>query len=442
MTLIYKFTMSESASVTPCLPLLNNRIYDTEFESQFYMIANGNKRIFATGDVYPGVVKLMKGDYVLRLLLRHDNIQYLKQLENLVLFIDVELEAKNYIKLDFYSQPDGPITGEGSFKSSILLSGETQAFYIASPSEDKLPKNACAGSVMLGKIHYGRLSFSNSQKSENRETCPSSYDITYIVPPAKVELKDNGKAGLAKKTILKNSWEEEVRDEKIKILGNLPMDSPEDCEEWRELAISLKSEYPNHTSLLARILEVVAKMDIKNDPIKHHSEVIKAADDVILSINKEELAKYFGIKHKPDEEDVKKHMEELRDYLADAFYKKGLALTELESLMPGEADEKKNEILGDSQNDRFEENYEELCKWADVTSHKYGLLSVQRERRLKRLGSALKVIDHLIQDDSKAPEKKLFDVRMSIIEETGWEYLASYERDWLLVRFPEKYPLF
>lgn len=41
--------------------------------------------------------------------------------------------------------------------------------------------------------------------------------------------------------------------------------------------------------------------------------------------------------------------------------------------------------------DSFEETYAELRKWADVTSPKYLLLAVKREKRAGRLGSALKV---------------------------------------------------
>lgn len=39
----YKFSLSEGGSVTPRFPLLNDRMYDNEFESQFYMICDSNK---------------------------------------------------------------------------------------------------------------------------------------------------------------------------------------------------------------------------------------------------------------------------------------------------------------------------------------------------------------------------------------------------------------
>lgn len=42
-------------------------------EQQMYMLFDGNKKLLATGDIYPGPQQLKKGDYVLRLLLRHDS---------------------------------------------------------------------------------------------------------------------------------------------------------------------------------------------------------------------------------------------------------------------------------------------------------------------------------------------------------------------------------
>ena len=44
----YKFKLEDSAEVKPHVPLLNNRIYDNKFESQFYRISDSNKvRLFS-----------------------------------------------------------------------------------------------------------------------------------------------------------------------------------------------------------------------------------------------------------------------------------------------------------------------------------------------------------------------------------------------------------
>ncbi|XP_072093994.1 tripeptidyl-peptidase 2-like [Arachis hypogaea] len=64
------------------------------------------------------------------------------------------------IQLSFFSQHDGPVIGNGSFKSSFLFPGIKKGFYLGPPPKDKLPKNSTQGSVLLGAISYGKLSFS------------------------------------------------------------------------------------------------------------------------------------------------------------------------------------------------------------------------------------------------------------------------------------------
>lgn len=46
--------------------------------------------------------------------------------------------------------------------------------------------------------------------------------------------------------------------------------------------------------------------------------------------------------------------------------------------------------------DLFDKNFDELKKWVDVKSSKYGILLVTREKRCKRLGTALKVFPFYI----------------------------------------------
>lgn len=71
-----------------------------------------------------------------------------------------------------------------------------------------------------------------------------------------------------------------------------------------------------------------------------------------------------------------------------AFFSLYWAITLLNCLQGEKEDEGEEES---SQKDKFEENYKELTKWVDVKSSKFGTLTVLREKRLSRLGTALKV---------------------------------------------------
>ncbi|KAF3954240.1 hypothetical protein CMV_020394 [Castanea mollissima] len=453
LTLTYKFKLEDAAEVKPQIPLLNNRVYDTKFESQFYMIYDTNRRIYAMGDVYPNFSKLPKGEYNLQLY-QHDNVQYLEKLKQLVLFTERNLEEKNVIRLNFFSQLDGPVMGNGTFKTSVF---KKRINLFGPPSKDKLPKNSTQGSLLLGAISYGTLSFGQQEEGKNPLKNPVSYQLSYILPPNKLdEDKGKGSSSTGIKTV-SDRLEEEVRDVKIK----------------KKLSVSLKSEYPKYTPLLAKILEGLLSQSNVEDKIHHDEEVIDSANEVFDSIDREELAKFISLKSDPEDEEAeknKKKMEITCDQLVEALYQKGLALADIESLKGGAiisvsrnfvitsqgqeasslASSKDLEITRDQSQpefgvlpDLFEENFKELKKWVNLKSSKYGtlLVLVLCERRSGRLGTALKALNDIIQDDGEPPKKKLYELKLSLLDEIGWSHLAIYERQWMHVRFPASLPL-
>lgn len=52
------------------------------------------------------------------------------------------------------------------------------------------------------------------------------------------------------------------------------------------------------------------------------------------------------------------------------------------------------------------------------------------------------VLGDIIQDDSEPPKKKLYELKISLLEELGWSHLTTYEKLWMHVRFPPSLPLF
>ena len=58
-------------------PSVSRYVYDGEMEQQMYMLFDANRKLLGTGDIYPSAVQLTKGEYTLRLVLRHDSPQLL-----------------------------------------------------------------------------------------------------------------------------------------------------------------------------------------------------------------------------------------------------------------------------------------------------------------------------------------------------------------------------
>ncbi|KAF2533244.1 hypothetical protein F2Q70_00032854 [Brassica cretica] len=389
----YKFKLEDAAEVKPYIPLLNNRIYDTKFESQFYMISDANKRVYAMGDVYPESSKLPKGEYKVQLYLRHENVQLLEKLKQLTVFIERNMGE---VRLNLHSEPDGPVTGNGALKSSVLMPGVKEAFYVGPPTKDKLPKNTPQGSVLVGEISYGKLSF-DDKEGKNPKDNPAFYPISYVVPPNKPEEDKKAVSSTNSCKSVSERLEQEVRDTKIKFLGNLKQETEEERSEWKKLCACLKSEYPSYTPLLAKILEGLLSRSEGGDKISHHEEIIDAANEVVRSVDVDELARFLLDKSEPEDEEA----------------------------------EGEKEDEGSCQKDKFEENFKELTKWVDVKSSKFGTLTVLREKRLSRLGSALKVLEELIQNENQTANKKLYELKLGLLEELGWSHLATYEKQWM-----------
>ena len=55
---------------------------------------------------------------------------------------------------------------------------------------------------------------------------------------------------------------------------------------------------------------------------------------------------------------------------------------------------------------------------------------------------SLQVLNKVIEDEPKAPEKRLFDLRIELLQELEWAMWAKQQQRWNVVRFPPSYTLF
>jgi len=161
-------------------------------------------------------------------------------------------------------------------------------------------------------------------------------------------------------------------------------------------------------------------------------KVIESADKIINSLDTTKLAIHYGTKLDPDDPSAtkaRKEIDQQKEALVDALYRKGLAIAEKE-------DVKKH-------NPNFESNFNEIKKWIEVEDLKYVLLYTKYQRSNGYFGNSLKVLNkHLSSISGDAIEKKLMDLQIEVVEELGWNHWSTYFRKWKILKYPAKYPIF
>lgn len=79
--------------VTPRCALLSDVLYESAYESQLWMLYDHNKQLMGCGDAYSNKysLKLDKGDYIIRLHVRHERPDLLEKLTDLPLTVLTKL---------------------------------------------------------------------------------------------------------------------------------------------------------------------------------------------------------------------------------------------------------------------------------------------------------------------------------------------------------------
>lgn len=140
-TLTYSLNLAKGGEVTVGLPLLSNYLYESEFNSQLWMLYDQNKQLLACGDAFPEryPVKLDKGEYTIMAQVRHEDRSLLEKVtQDLPLQVTVKLSSA--LNLDVYAAADqGLIQGKKS-SAAVIPAGHIKPFYVGHLPSDKVPR--------------------------------------------------------------------------------------------------------------------------------------------------------------------------------------------------------------------------------------------------------------------------------------------------------------
>lgn len=128
--LTYNLHLTKAQELSLHAPLLFDYLYESEFESQLWMIFDSNKMCVGSGDAYSNnnYRKFDKGDYVIRLQVRHEKKDLLEKITELVMLAVIKLA--NPLALDVYYSYTNAITAGTKANAFSISTKTTSAIFV------------------------------------------------------------------------------------------------------------------------------------------------------------------------------------------------------------------------------------------------------------------------------------------------------------------------
>ncbi|KAG0231413.1 tripeptidyl-peptidase II Tpp2, partial [Actinomortierella wolfii] len=429
----YQFKVEGSGkdpvSVSPRFPSLNNLLYDSHYEL-FIIVSDVNNKVVGYGDIYVKTFKLPKGEYTLRLQLRHESEELLEKVRHLPAVFDFSLSKS--VSLEINGRWPDATTGKKVSFPSVLDRGDNRAAYVVSAAEN--PKGAKPGDFLVGEWKWGGAKVDNGPL----------YKVVYAVPPEAIPIKDEA-VDLEEEIDVARQLAESVRDAQVAWLKKSATAYKTDKD--KEAAIAVRAElvsqleaagYGNHLPALLAQLEVataIAEAATEAEAkTKAWNDVLESADKILAVIDQAELAQFYGMKQpqaqsKKEEarqKKIKKEKDEIKNALIAALKARVVALVALDQ---------------DS-----DEAYNLLSQWHDgtgVSDWKTVGVYLARERKNGRKGLALKRVNAWLSEQGGGTRegagniKAALGIRRELLRELGWSVWEEYELQMDSLRQPK-----
>lgn len=448
LQLTFNFHLNKQTEIMPNSSLLSDLLYESEFESQLWMLFDSNKQLLYAGDAFANKysVKLEKGDYTIRQQVRHERRDLLEKLQELPMLLNQKLA--NPITVDVYGSQSQALIGGKKMTSAILPTGKyTLPLYIAPLPSDKLQKT---GIGMQGQYLTGTIAFAKDEIGKKVDVYPFKY---ILMEPG----KKNTSSSSSSKTNEKTKWEEyeeAVRDVKISWLSRL--DPGEEADKlYEELCLTHQSHLPVYTAMMASLESEAHKewpsSEKRIAPTVLH-RIMSIANIVISAVDKTELLAYLGTKsdQRQDAAKIKVMMDRQKAALIDALNRYGSAMCRLYLLQDEKADEKS--VSGESNTALPQETtptttsftvtdidnvWLDLIRFADPNDTKaVGHFAVWHARVHGHYCRMLKALNKLYEDK---PTKELEEVIIWTMRSLGWNHSAKLLSSTLYARHPPAY---
>ncbi|KAL5039454.1 hypothetical protein BDV3_002950 [Batrachochytrium dendrobatidis] len=440
LVLTYSTKINESGSITPRFPRMNNMLYDSSLENFGLFVFDSNKRTIAFRDIYPKAIKALEGTYTFRAQVVSHSLDVLEKLQSMPLVLDIALSKS--VSLSIYNSLAGAISEDAamSYKRKTLLRGQRSVFWVGDIASNSVPKDAKHGDLLVGKLDL------TSTKIDG-----DLYPVAYLVSPEIKKDASNDITLAGEKEPIKEDATlitEAVRDLEISWIKKLKSD-----EERKLLLSKLEKENPTHLPLFKQKLEQLTEKSTQfssatpmSDELS--SQILATTLQIINIIDEGSVAKYFGVQHDVAQggekmRTEKSEMEAKKELLIMAYRWKSAAYYSMLDTTKERAE----------QSTLFVEALAKYAEWLPSSSAADGyyiLLSACRNRLRGHHGLALKSLNKFIADRKNVSTeeagknlwKAAIELRVSILNELGWNMWADYESKWKSLKFPTEYASF
>ena len=439
LILTYTLTLAEAHTCRFRKPAVDDVLYENVFDSILYMVHDSNKRTIFFGDIYVKDCSLKKGEYTIRLQLRHDSMEILEKMKQMPLLVDIKLGSA--VKLDIYgSQYDLFDAGKRTVKPFKLDAGQTKPLFIDS-IVNSLPKDAKHGDLLIGELDVGC-------KVEGGPMFP----LSLLVPPA-----DKTDTAATNKKTDEDSIEDVLKDARLAYY--------EKAKKENKAAIidALVKDFPTDIKVLLKKLNHLVAVESENDSQRasNFDSIVQATNAVQSLINISEINSKLAQKDP--------------QFVSDDFKKQKESLDEKKKQWI-DAQKRKVEVLlaahivsADKVSlDTVKAAYTDLQTVATVNSDIGGAwIQIAYEVANGRHGSALKTVNTWLADNQFAAAKKsaatnssflalfekvelktdcdlkvMLEWKRYLLASLKWSCWTDYETQWSRIRFPAEYSQF
>ncbi|GFO43768.1 tripeptidyl-peptidase 2-like [Plakobranchus ocellatus] len=441
LELTYNFHLIKGCEVTLDCSLLSDHLYESEFESQLWLMYDGNKQFVAAGDAYPGqyTTKLEKNDFTIILQVRHERRELLEKVKDVVLLAKMKLASP--VSVDLYGTWQAALTGGKKLNSFVAHQGRCYPLFVPPVPEDKFPKGCTPGWYISGQMTLAKEEPGKSKKSQLTSMGQSEsvdepqrrrrwkksgtrfrYFVTELASKSKAAEKkkekdsQGGKDSANKDKFSVESMNDALRDLKISWLAKTPLEATD------ELFEELRKDHPEHVPVLLARISAIEAAEKDKVSAESYKTIMTLCKEAIALIDVNALLVYYGIKTdtRPDASTIKSDMEKKKSWLVEALVKLGVAQAEavVEARSKGQGDEGVKDLL-----DGLKKTFDDLSQLVEVNDSKQTFAFAWRHAAaMTHYGRALKMI--LKQQD----EKHSKDLEEKIIEQTfafAWRHAAA-----------------